>query len=74
MPLPWDQFANEHFRRGYADGSSGKPRYYGCHFGMRSTLEADREAYYRGWDDGRQDTLAEYREECKADAQRTGRR
>src|SRR5262245_9732067 len=26
------------------------PRYYGCHAGMRSTLEADMIAFYRGYD------------------------
>lgn len=29
----------------------GQDRYYGCHFGMRSTLERDREEFYAGWDE-----------------------
>lgn len=69
-----NQLDNEHYRRGYAEGSAGKPRFYGAHIGMRSTLERDRQAYFDGWDDGRQEVLADYREECKADAERTGRR
>lgn len=28
----------------------GYPRSYGCHFGMRSTLEGDRAEFYRGYD------------------------
>jgi len=40
----------EQFKRGQADKAAGKPRHYGCHFGMRSTLEQDRADYYRGWD------------------------
>ncbi|QIG66753.1 hypothetical protein EVB27_083 [Rhizobium phage RHph_TM16] len=28
-----------------------EPRSYGCHFGMRSTLEKDRAAFFKGWDD-----------------------
>ena len=28
-----------------------KPRYYGCHCGMRSTLETSRNDFFRGWDD-----------------------
>ena len=69
-----NQFKNEHYRRGFADGSAGKPCYYGCHTGMRSTLEEDRAAYSEGWHDGRDDVRADYREDCKADAERTGRR
>lgn len=28
----------------------GLTRTYGCHFGMRSDLEASREEFYRGYD------------------------
>jgi hypothetical protein len=28
-----------------------QPRYYGCHFGMMSTLEKDRASFLKGWDD-----------------------
>lgn len=35
--------------RGQLDALQGKPANYGCHFGMRSTLERDREEYYAGW-------------------------
>lgn len=28
----------------------GYPRSYGCHVGMRSTLETDRAEFYRGYD------------------------
>lgn len=39
----------EHRRRGQIDALQGKPCYYGCHFGMRSTLERDRDEYIQGW-------------------------
>lgn len=42
---------NPHRMRGQLDALAGRPRYYGCHLGMRSTLEADRAAYYAGWDE-----------------------
>lgn len=29
----------------------GEDRYYGCHYGMRSTLDADRQLFFKGWDD-----------------------
>lgn len=35
--------------RGQLDALQGKPAYYGCHFGMRSTLVRDREEYLAGW-------------------------
>lgn len=28
----------------------GQGRTYGCHYGMRSTLDADRDEFYRGYD------------------------
>ncbi len=28
----------------------GFPRSYGCHYGLRSSLNTDREAFYRGYD------------------------
>jgi hypothetical protein len=28
----------------------GHGRSYGCHYGMRATLDADREEFYRGYD------------------------
>jgi hypothetical protein len=30
----------------------GLPRYYGCHCGMRSTLESSKAAFFRGYDKG----------------------
>lgn len=42
----------EQFKRGRSDGVKNRPAYYGCHFGMRSTLEADRYAYRLGHEQG----------------------
>lgn len=39
----------EQYKRGWNDRTAGQPRCYGCHFGMRSTLEADRAAYVEGY-------------------------
>lgn len=36
----------------------GHVRLYGCHFGMRSTLEADRAEFYRGYDAMRAEYIA----------------
>lgn len=36
---------------GVLAAASGLDRQYGCHFGMRSTLEYDRELFYKGWDE-----------------------
>ncbi len=35
---------------GAAAKAAGLPRAYGCHYGMRSTREADMAAFYRGFD------------------------
>jgi len=35
--------------RGQMDRLEGKIACYGCHFGMRSTLEADKAEYFAGW-------------------------
>jgi len=35
--------------RGQIDRLEGRPPYYGCHFGMRSSLEADKAEYFAGW-------------------------
>ncbi len=60
MPSPWvrptlmsprEDKMDEQRRRGQEDALQGKPRYYGCHFGMRSSLEASRKQYYLGWDE-----------------------
>jgi hypothetical protein len=40
--------SREQFERGAYDALEKQPAYYGCHFGMRSTLERDRAAYYAG--------------------------
>lgn len=36
-------------RQGQEDALQGKPCYYGCHTGMRSTLEWSKEEYRKGW-------------------------
>jgi hypothetical protein len=38
----------EQFERGAYDALEKAPAYYGCHFGMRSTLERDKAAYFKG--------------------------
>ena len=38
------------YENGYKARMAGKPRYYGCHFGMRSTLESDKTDFFTGWD------------------------
>jgi hypothetical protein len=40
----------EQFERGAYDALERAPKYYGCHFGMRSTLEHDRKSYNRGYE------------------------
>jgi hypothetical protein len=42
---------NEHRMRGQVDALKGNPRHYGCHVGMRSTLERDRDEYLAGYDE-----------------------
>lgn len=42
--------AGHFFAAGAAARQLGQPRHYGCHLGMRSTLEHDRDEFYRGWD------------------------
>jgi hypothetical protein len=38
------------FEEGYKARMAGRPRYYGCHTGMRSTLESDKADFFAGWD------------------------
>ncbi len=35
--------------RGQIDALSGLEPWYGCHYGMRSTLERDKAEYSAGW-------------------------
>lgn len=42
--------AGHFFSAGALARELGQPRYYGCHVGMRSTLDRDRNEFYRGWD------------------------
>lgn len=42
---------NEQRKRGQLDALQGKPRYYGCHLGMRSSLEQYQDEYYQGYDE-----------------------
>lgn len=44
------RIAGHFFAAGALAAALGKDRYYGCHFGMRSTLEASKEAFFRGYD------------------------
>ena len=39
---------HEQYIRGAKDGIANQPAIYGCHFGMRSTLEYDRVRYMEG--------------------------
>jgi hypothetical protein len=50
-----EQGPNEQRRRGQLDAAQGLPANYGCHYGMRSTLERDRADYKRGYDEVEQD-------------------
>ena len=34
----------------------GLPRYYGPHYGMRSTLDWARDEFNKGWDEAQRDT------------------
>lgn len=49
----------EQFERGAYDALEKSPAYYGCHVGMRSTLEKDKASYMTGhaaakeWLDGK---------------------
>ena len=38
------------YEGGYKARMAGRPRYYGCHTGMRSTLESDMADFFTGWD------------------------
>ena len=49
------RIAGHYFAAGALAASLGKDRYYGCHVGMRSTLEASREAFFRGYDAAKAD-------------------
>lgn len=44
------KIAEHFFAAGALAASMGFSRYYGCHIGMRSTLERSRETFYRGYD------------------------
>lgn len=39
-----------YFAAGALTFQLGHVRGYGCHYGMRSTLESDRAEFYRGYD------------------------
>lgn len=43
--------ASEQYWRGWKKALEGGRRSYGCHFGMRSTLEQDKADFFRGFDD-----------------------
>lgn len=43
------------YEEGYKARMDGRPRYYGCHFGMRSTLESDKADFFTGWDVAEED-------------------
>ena len=46
-----DDLKTEHpFAAGALARSLGIPRSYGCHFGMRSSLDHCRSEFYCGWD------------------------
>ena len=47
--------AGHYFAAGSAAYESGRPREYGCHFGMRSELHNARTTFNRGWDAARDD-------------------
>ncbi len=38
------------YEEGYKARMNGRPRYYSCHTGMRSTLESDKADFFAGWD------------------------
>jgi len=38
------------YEAGYNARMAGKARYYGCHTGMKSTLESDKADFFTGWD------------------------
>lgn len=46
-----DDTGFDQYNRGRRDRAAGKPCFYGCHVGMRSTLEQDKNDYFRGWHD-----------------------
>lgn len=41
---------SHYFAAGAVAKALGRDDNYGCHFGMRSTLEYARDEYKRGWD------------------------
>ena len=44
--------AKGHYREaGIVAAANGNDRSYGCHFGLRSTHDAAKEAFYAGFDD-----------------------
>ena len=44
--------AKGHYREaGVVAAANGNDRRYGCHFGVRSGLDAAKEAFYAGFDD-----------------------
>lgn len=40
----------QQYRAGHDAQTTGRLRSYGPHYGMRSTYEADKAEFYRGWD------------------------
>jgi hypothetical protein len=42
---------SEHRLRGQLDAMHGKDCYYGCHLGMRSTLQQDKAEYMAGYNE-----------------------
>lgn len=60
------------FDRGYSDAYANRPAIYGCHIGMRSSLQLWRAAYLRGYEQGRLDRLSDIHENAKFDAMNKG--
>ena len=47
-----------YFTAGAMTFEMGRDRYYGCHYGMRSTLEQHRAEFFRGYDAAAADAAA----------------
>ena len=54
------------FEAGMVAYRTGRPRQYGCHFGMRSTLEMDRHDFNEGWDYARAEQIGKDNAELAA--------
>ena len=50
--------SGDYFAAGAVAYSHGLDRHYGCHVGMRSTLEASRDTFYAGYDAASKDAKA----------------